>query len=326
VILLETFVLLLLTTLAIAEKPKLSSDQRQQIIRAFLQEHAYAHRALPRGKEGLVVDGSVVSPSEAEVLQLETAARAGERVDITGIRFLPEGILFEINGGAVKREKWSDRIRMGRPGIGPGAWPDDSRPNKKGSLENSSVAGNDPQPKGAFVLLKLDAPAGITAERVRALLSPVLDFRSTSQTEAYQKNLSPVLAVALRDHRALVGMDREMVLEAIGRPSRRLRESAGGQEYEEWIYGSPPEEVQFIRFVRGKVVRIEQMTVTGEKLVRTADEVGKVEGVLDASAQPAAAASAMAAPAESTSAIPNEPGRREPPTLLRPGEAPAAPK
>ena len=252
-------------------------------------------------------------------MQGEIAARVGERVDITGIRFLPEGILFEINGGAVKREKWSDRIRVGmaRPSVGPGGWPDDSRPNKNGPLENSSIAANDPQPKGAFILLKLDDPAGITAERVKTLLAPVLDFGSTSQAEAYQKNLMPVLAAAIKDHRALVGMDREMVLEAMGRPLRRLRETAGGQEYEEWVYGAPPEEVQFIRFVRGKVVRIEQMTVTGEKLVRTKDEVGKVDGMLEAAQKSGASVDSAAAPAM---AAPGEPESRKPPTLLHPGE------
>jgi hypothetical protein len=127
-----------------------------------------------------------------------------------------------------------------------------------------------------------------------------------------------------------------MVLASLGRPPRRLRENADGQEYEEWIYGSPPQEVYFIRFVHGKVVRIEQMKITGEKLVRTADEVGKVDGLLDASAQktgigdPASAATAtapaMAAPGEATatakpaSAAPETP-RKKPPTLLHAGEA-----
>ncbi len=295
---------------------KLSGDQRQQIIRAFLAERAFAHRALPRGKAGVVIESGNVSPSEAEALQLGTAARPGERVQITGVRFLREGILFEINGGAVKHEKWSERIHvgMGGPDLRSGGQPDG-----KPSPEQVS-----PVPTGASVLLKLEDSAGITAERVKDLLAPVLDFRSVSQAEAYQKNLSPVLAAALKDHRALVGMDRDMVLSAMGRPPRRLRETSNGREYEEWIYGTPPEEVQFVRFLHGKVVRIEQMKVTGEKLVRTLDEVGRLDGMLDASTPastpktdagdfaPVVAAPAMAAPAEVES--------KELPTLLRPGE------
>ena len=339
------FVPLLFSTLTYAESSKLSGEQRQEIIRAFLDERAYAHRALPVGKAGMVIEGSMISPSEGEVLQLGAAARAGERVQITGVRFLRGGILFEINGGAVKHEKWSERIRVGMgPNLGPSRQPDENRPGKTGSLEKDSPEKVFPETdgseaKGASVLLKLDDSTGITAGRVRTLLAPVLDFSSTSQEEAYQKNLSPVLAAALRDHHALVGMDRDMVLAALGRPSRRLRENAEGQEYEEWIYGSPPQEVHFIRFVRGKVVRIEQMKVTGEKLVRTEDEVGKIDGVLDASqpqyanpgragdpaAPPSGAAPAMAAPQpqEANDGPAGEPGkgeREKPPTLLRPGE------
>lgn len=324
------FVFLLLSSFAVAANLKLSGDQRQQIIRAFLAERAFAHRALPRGKAGVVIESGNVSPSEADALQLGTAARAGERIQITGVRFLREGILFEINGGAVKQEKWSDRIHvgMGGPDLRSSGQPDD-----KPSAEQVSPVPISAVPTGASVLLKLEDSAGITADRVRDLLAPVLDFRSVSQAEAYQKNLSPVLAAALKDHRALVGMERDMVLSAMGRPPRRLRETSNGQEYEEWIYGTPPEEVQFIRFLHGKVVRIEQMKVTGEKLVRTQDEVGRLDGVLDASTPastpaytvktapgdfvPGVAAPAMAAPAM---AAPAEVESKELPTLLRPGE------
>ena len=329
-LILFAFVFLLLSSFAFAQNPKLSTQQRQEIIRAFLAERAYAHCAIPLGKAGMVIDGSTVSPSEAEVLQRGTAARAGDRVEITSVRFVREGILFEINGGAEKHEKWGDRIHvgMGGPQLGPGRQPDDTHPIREaGPLKQDRLGKDSVQEtaKGAFLLLKLDDAAGINAEHVRNLLAPVLDFRSTSQAEALKKNLSPVVAAALKEHRALVGMDRDMVLEAMGRPPRRMRETAEGQEYEEWIYGSPPQEVQFIRFLRGKVVRIEQMSITGEKRVRTENELGKIEGVLDASA-PAAAPPAMAAPGEappgaaSANANPEAP-RRKPPTLLRPGES-----
>jgi hypothetical protein len=177
-------------------------------------------------------------------------------------------------------------------------------------------------------LLKFAGNAAITPEQIRMQLAPVLDFRSVSQDEAYQKTLPPVLAAALKEHRALVGMDRDMVLAALGRPPSRLREtSRGGEEYEEWIYGSPPREVQFIRFVRDKVVRIEEMKVTGEKLVRTQDEVGKLDGMPDAASPKAAArggstpGDAATPPAMASPAAPeSEAAPGKPPTLLRPGE------
>ncbi len=47
----------------------------------------------------------------------------------------------------------------------------------------------------------------------------------------------------------------------------------GEIEYEEWIYGAPPEDVDFVRFVGDEVVRVETMKVDGQKIVRTEKEV-----------------------------------------------------
>jgi hypothetical protein len=69
-------------------------------------------------------------------------------------------------------------------------------------------------------------------------------------------------------------MDREMVTYALGRPPQKYRDKdADGTEYEEWIYGAPPADVQFVRFVGDEVIRIETMKVDGTKVVRTDKEV-----------------------------------------------------
>ncbi len=73
-------------------------------------------------------------------------------------------------------------------------------------------------------------------------------------------------------------MNKEMVGYAMGRPPRRIRETSDGKDYEEWIYGAPPHDVEFIRFEGDKVVRIEDMKVSGEKQVRTQNEVGRQLG------------------------------------------------
>ena len=44
-------------------------------------------------------------------------------------------------------------------------------------------------------------------------------------------------------------------------------------EYEEWIYGTPPEDVDFVRFIGDEVVRVETMKVDGQKIVRVEKEV-----------------------------------------------------
>jgi len=68
-------------------------------------------------------------------------------------------------------------------------------------------------------------------------------------------------------------MNHEMVIYAMGRPPKKVREHAGEVEYEEWIYGTPPQDVDFVRFVGDEVVRVETMKVDGEKIVRVEKEV-----------------------------------------------------
>jgi hypothetical protein len=300
---------LLLPGIVVADDSKLSDLQRQQIIRVFLAESPFVHRALPRGKAGIRIEGEKVTPSEAEISRLISefgpAAKPGERAKITAVRFVHRGIVFEINGGPVKRKKWSDRVSIGINGSD-ASKTGQSQPTEDGVYANSS---------GSFVFLALkDDTASLTTDQIKDLLAPVLDFKAMSVAEAYQKSLPPVLAAAVKNHHALVGMDKEMVTYAMGRPPHRLRETKDGQEYEEWIYGAPPQDVEFIRFIGDKAVSIEDMKVTGEKTVRSQDEVGDLNGALNASAQKRTRPDSASAPSEED--------RRSAPTLLRPDEKP----
>ncbi len=295
-------VLLLVGTLT-AGNPKLSEAQRMAILRTFLAERPFVHRVFPRGKAGIRVEGEKVTPSEAEMNQLIAqfgpVAKVGDRVQITAVRFEHGGIIFDINGGATKRKSWRDRISIGANGVDPA------------SSQNAADVYTDSNGSSVFLALQTDA-ASLTTDQIKDMLSPILDFKTRSVAEAYQKSLPPLLAAAVKNHHALVGMDREMVTYAMGRPPHRVRE----KDYEEWIYGDPPQKVEFIRFVDDKVIRIEDMNVSGEKVVRTKDEVGDLGGVLDASAHKKPQPEAMARP--DAASVPEQ--TSEPPTLLRPGE------
>jgi hypothetical protein len=100
-----------------------------------------------------------------------------------------------------------------------------------------------------------------------------------------------------------------MVIYARGRPDKKIRErDDNGQEYEEWLYSAPPQEVDFVRFQGDEVVRLEFMKVDGQKIVRTEREVDVRSAGADKKASP-----------QSTS-----PAQR--PTLRRPGEEPEPPQ
>ena len=192
-----------------------------------------------------------------------TACRPGERVQITSLRFTGREIVFEINGGPLARKKWWQGIEVGSAGT---VAPLDRSGSNPDDIYNHA--------HGSYVTLAFkDYVPELTAAQVKEMLAPVLDFKAVTAAEAYEKSLPPKLQQAVKEHRALVGMDREMVTYAKGRPPRRIRERDGATEYEEWIYGQPPAEVEFIRFVGETVIRIETMKVDGEKIVRTEPEV-----------------------------------------------------
>ena len=54
----------------------------------------------------------------------------------------------------------------------------------------------------------------------------------------------------------------------------------------EWIYGDPPQDVDFVRLVGDEVVRLESMKVDGEKIVHTEKEVDLGTTVAKSSDEP----------------------------------------
>lgn len=286
---------------------KLTEDDRKIILRSFAAEKVFVHTSFPMGQVGLTIDpAGKISPSEQELSQLVAqhgrAAKPGDRAKISNVVFRRNAIIFEINGGPVKRKKWYERVEVSGAG---GA----TRPADRSGDDDPLYA----HANGSFVLLQFkDHVPSLTPEQLRALLSAVFDFRAVSVAEAYQKSLPPKLAEAVTNHRALVGMDREMVTYAKGRPPKRHREAEGDTEYEEWIYGQPPEDVEFIRFVGDKVVRIETVKVDGEKIVRTEDELAEIRKELAAQKEEQQKQAEGEAPAPPRAA----------PTLVRPGETP----
>ena len=96
----------------------------------------------------------------------------------------------------------------------------------------------------------------LTAVEVKRILAPVLDFDKHSVTQIYSETLSPEMQKAITEKRALVGMDRDQVLLALGHPDHKYRESKDGVETEDWIFGTPPGKITFVTFNGNKVVKV----------------------------------------------------------------------
>jgi hypothetical protein len=275
--------------------PHLSKQTREDLIRGFNAELVYIRTPFPMGKVGLTLKNGVVSPSGDDLQRLMAlwgpAVKPGDEARITAVVIKDDRIHFEINGGPIKRQKWYQHIQVsGMGGTTPVA-PSDQNAN----------------PRGTYVDLVFDHYVpDLTPEKFKDLLRPVLDFDAKSALEAYLDTLPPKVKEAIENHHVLVGMNRDMLIRAKGRPPKKIREKDGETEYEEWIYGEPPQDVDFVRLVGDEVVRVETMKVDGTKTLRAEKEV-------DLGAQPSVAkASGEQQPASA-------------PSLRRPGEAPAEP-
>ncbi|MFY9560556.1 MAG: hypothetical protein WAQ52_10010 [Terriglobales bacterium] len=242
--------------------PRMSKQTRQEIVRVFNAELVYVRTNFPMGKTGLKLKKGVLTPTGDDLQHLMSlwgpAAKPGDQARITDIVIKGDYIHFEFNGGPVKKQKWYQRIQIGGAGGSAPIAPSDSNANARGSFVDIYFDNYVPE---------------MTGPELKQLLRPVFDFDSKSALEAYLETVSPKIKEAIQNHRVLVGMNREMVIYAKGRPPKKLREHADEIEYEEWIYGEPPHDVDFVRFVGDEVARVETMKVSGEKVIRTEREV-----------------------------------------------------
>ena len=288
----------------------LSKQTRLEIIHAFDAELVYIRTPFPMGKKGLMLKDGKISPSGQDLQTLIAmwgpAVKPGDQARISAIDIKNDRIHFEINGGPVKKQKWYQRIEVGGMGGSAPIAPSDAGAN----------------PHGSYVDLVFDhyVPE-MTGPELKHLLWPVFDFDSKSPLEAYLETVPPKVKEAIQNHHVLVGMNREMVIYAKGRPPKKIREKDGDTEYEDWVYGEPPQDVDFIRLVGDEVVRVETMKVDGEKIVRTEKEVDTAQKPTVAQnsgqARPANAPS-LRRPGEE---LPND----SPKTLPSGGVAPAPP-
>ena len=246
-----------------ANAAHMSRETRLQIIRDFETQLVYSRTLFPMGTKGLLLKDGLITPNgkdlEQSLVIYGPAIKPGDPAHISFVRIRNDHIHFELNGGPIRRQKWYQRIEVGGANGPVMTGPDNSQTNN---------------PHGSFVDLYFGKYVPeMSAAQLRQLLYPVLDFTARNPEQAYLDTVPPKVKQAILAHHVLVGMNREMVVYAMGKPPKKDREKAGEAEYEEWIYGTPPADVDFVRFVGDEVVRVETMKVDGEKIVRTQKEV-----------------------------------------------------
>ena len=89
------------------------------------------------------------------------------------------------------------------------------------------------------------------------MLEPIFDFEKHSASEQYVDRLPEPVKKAIKEQRAIEGMDKDQVLLALGKPHNKSRETTReGDEVENWIYGEPPGKIVFVKFTEGKVSEV----------------------------------------------------------------------
>jgi len=234
----------------------LQEDSKLALIRYVSGEFAKAIKSLPAGKEGFHVN--VGKPLEAELLDRAVATRGpavntGDKVQITKLEFRDRQIVVDLNGGGRGKKHWRDHLQIG---LGGGGYP----PMQPASTQDPGPPGMQPG-LGSTIFLEFNKPLpDITPDELKQFLSPFLNFaKERSAAVQWFDTLPPEMKKAIQDRRPVVGMDREELVAAIGKPDRKVRErDSEGNDIEDWIYGQPPSKTVFVRFMGEHVTSIKQ--------------------------------------------------------------------
>ena len=175
--------------------------------------------------------------------QLGPAGRTGDLVQVTHVSIEKDAIILQINGGMRAKGAWKDHLSIGMGGA--------MNPVNGGQNANS--------PGGTTIALRFNEPIGeLTAADVKKMLASILQFDKQTVTEQYSETIPPEVKKAIENKKAMVGMDHDQVVMALGRPDHKDRETKDATEYEDWIYGIPPGRVTFVTFVGNKVVKVKE--------------------------------------------------------------------
>jgi hypothetical protein len=231
----------------------LQPQSRLLLVRFVDGEFARVVQPLPGGKKGYKVPAGKPLDMQrlSDALRLNgTAAGQGDTVQITSIDFRSDQIVLMINGGGKKHFHLRDHLQIGVGGMATTPTPDS---------QTQSYAQQE-LPGATLILDYGRSIPDMSPDDLKRDLSVMLDFsKQRSAAVNWIDTLAPQFQQAIKDEHAVVGMDSEMVLAAMGRPEHKVRErDAEGNDTEDWIYGTPPSRTTFVTFEGDTVIRVKE--------------------------------------------------------------------
>ena len=232
-------------------KTELDPKTRILLERDLQAEQGFANRPFPRGHKGLTLQANgKLEPAGVNYLNMVVneglSAKPGTRVVVTDIKIDKSKIVLDFDGGPDAKHRFLRHIQIS-------AGPEMGDPDMDPSLMNQA---GDPAGSRVTLVFANYVPV-LTSAQVKALLAPLISFDVKTPIQAYTDTLPTALKNAILDHKVLVGMNTEMVMFAKGQPNSKSREMDEQMPFEEWIYGTPPEEVDFVRINGNRVIRVE---------------------------------------------------------------------
>jgi hypothetical protein len=289
-------------------KEELNAKTRLELLRELESEQGFAMRPFPRGHRGLTLEANgKLDPAGEPYLNMVVSdglcAKPGDRLVVTDIKFEKSKIIFDLNGGPDFKHRILRHVQIGA-----------GDPNY-----SNSVVPDEADPTGARLTLAFKGfVPDMTDKQVKALLAPLISFDVKTPVQAFTDTLPPPLKDAILSHQVWVGMSTDMVLYAKGQPQSKTREMDGQMPFEEWIYGKPPEDVDFVRINGNRVIRVEIAKVGEPVQVFTQD---RVEGLMRTDGTPVLAANTRTVEEGDVEKDPNKQEADAPPSLRQPGES-----
>lgn len=229
-------------------KKQQSLDQESKIslIRYVDGEFARVVQSIPSLKQGFryKVGQAIDAKDLRQALMRGAAANPGDQVQISSLEFRSNEIIIGINGGTKKHWNWRQHVQIGVGPVSPVA----PAPTSEGTAQTGAI----------LVLDYGHTVPDLSPDQLKHDLSPFLDFAGEhSSAVNWVDTLPPQFQQAIKDHRAIVGMNHDMVLAAMGRPDKKVRESdEDGKQTEDWIYGYPPSKTVLVTFSGEKVIHV----------------------------------------------------------------------
>ena len=290
-------------------KSELDPKTRLELIRVLQSEQGFAMRPFPGGHKGLTLEANgYLEPAGEPYLDMVTSnglsSKPGDRLVLTDVKIERNRMVFDLNGGPDPKHRFLRHIQIGTgPQMGPVVQDDGQAP--VGSRLSLTFAGHIPE---------------LTGSEVKALLAPLISFDLKTPIQAYTDTLPAKLKEAILNHQVWVGMSTDMVLFAKGQPDGKSREMEGQMPFEEWIYGKPPKDVEFVRVNGNRVIRVEVAIVGETPVVYTTDLVAGLLRTDGTPLDPTGDPGTRIAKVGDVQRDPDTQAPDAPPSLRKPGE------